>query len=72
LKDSGKPFSKKASMAKFCLEAAIKHTKAVQIYGGFGYVKGVKVERLMRDAKVIQKPNVWLLAAAFYGNINLI
>ena len=56
LKDSGKPFSKEASMAKlFCSEAAMKHTiKAVQIYGGYGYVKGVKVERLMRDAKVTE------------------
>ncbi|MEQ8200073.1 MAG: acyl-CoA dehydrogenase [Syntrophomonadaceae bacterium] len=56
LKDQGKPFTKEASMAKlFCAEAAMKHTiKAVQIHGGYGYVKGVKVERLMRDAKITE------------------
>jgi butyryl-CoA dehydrogenase len=33
-------------------EAAMRHTtKAVQIYGGYGYCKGAKVERLFRDAK---------------------
>jgi butyryl-CoA dehydrogenase len=33
----------------------MKHTvKAVQIHGGYGYVKGVKVERLMRDAKITE------------------
>jgi butyryl-CoA dehydrogenase len=56
LKDQGQPFTKEASMAKlFCSEAAMKHTvKAVQIHGGNGYVKGVKVERLMRDAKITE------------------
>jgi butyryl-CoA dehydrogenase len=56
LKDQGRPFTKEASMAKlFCAEAAMKHTvKAVQIHGGYGYVKGVKVERLMRDAKITE------------------
>ena len=56
LKDQGQPFTKEASMAKlFCAEAAMKHTvKAVQIHGGYGYVKGVKVERLMRDAKITE------------------
>lgn len=56
LKDLGQPFTKEASMAKlFCAEAAMKHTiKAVQIHGGNGYVKGVKVERLMRDAKITE------------------
>jgi butyryl-CoA dehydrogenase len=56
LKDQGAPFSKEASMAKlFAAEAAMKHTiKAVQIHGGYGYVKGAKVERLMRDAKITE------------------
>jgi len=56
LKDQGMPFTKEASMAKlFCAEAAMKHTvKAVQIHGGYGYIKGVKVERLMRDAKITE------------------
>jgi len=44
------------SMAKlFATEAAMKHTtQAVQIHGGYGYIKGVKVERLMRDAKIAE------------------
>lgn len=56
LKDRNQPFSKEASMAKlFAAEAAMKHTvKAVQIQGGYGYCKGAKVERLMRDAKITE------------------
>jgi len=56
LKDQGLPYSKEASMAKvFAAEAATKHTsKAVQIHGGYGYCKGFKVERLMRDAKITE------------------
>ncbi len=56
LKDQKQPFSKEASMAKlFAAEAAMKHTvKAVQIQGGYGYCKGAKVERLMRDAKITE------------------
>jgi butyryl-CoA dehydrogenase len=56
LKDQKKPFSKEASMAKlFGAEKAMEHTiKAVQIHGGYGYIKGQKVERLMRDAKITE------------------
>ena len=56
LSDQKKPFALEASMAKlFASEAAMKHTvKAVQIQGGYGYCKGAKVERLMRDAKVTE------------------
>jgi butyryl-CoA dehydrogenase len=56
LKDKNQPFGKEASMAKlFATEAAMKHTtQAVQIHGGYGYIKGVKVERLMRDAKIAE------------------
>jgi butyryl-CoA dehydrogenase len=56
LKDQKRPFGKEASMAKlFATEKAMKHTvKAVQIHGGYGYVKGAKVERLMRDAKIAE------------------
>ncbi|WP_286884069.1 acyl-CoA dehydrogenase family protein, partial [Sphingobacterium sp. UBA6893] len=36
-------------------EVAMKHTvEAVQIHGGYGYVKEYHVERLMRDAKITQ------------------
>ena len=56
LKDQNQPFSKEASMAKlFASEKAMHHTiKAVQIHGGYGYIKGAKVERLMRDAKITE------------------
>lgn len=56
LKDQGKPFSKEAAMAKlFAAECSMRHTiKAVQVHGGYGYVKGQKVERLMRDAKITE------------------
>ncbi len=56
LKDNNLPFGKEASMAKlFATEKAMKHTvKAVQIHGGYGYIKGAKVERLMRDAKIAE------------------
>lgn len=54
--DQGQPFTKEASMAKlFASEKAMHHTvKAVQIHGGYGYIKGQKVERLMRDAKITE------------------
>jgi butyryl-CoA dehydrogenase len=56
LKDEGKPFAKEAAMAKlFAAECAMRHTiKAVQVFGGYGYIKGQKVERLMRDAKITE------------------
>jgi butyryl-CoA dehydrogenase len=56
LLDRGQPFTKEASMAKlFASEKAMHHTvKAVQIHGGYGYIKGQKVERLMRDAKITE------------------
>ena len=43
-------------MAKlFASEIAMKHTvEAVQIHGGYGFVKEYHVERLMRDAKITQ------------------
>jgi butyryl-CoA dehydrogenase len=56
LKDNNLPFGKEAAMAKlFATEAAMRHTiKAVQIHGGYGYIEGTKVERLMRDAKIAE------------------
>jgi len=56
LKDMRKPFSKEAAMAKlYASETAMKHTvKAIQIHGGYGYMKDYKVERLMRDAKITE------------------
>jgi len=56
LKDTGMPYAKAASMAKlYASEVAMKVTvEAVQIHGGYGYVKEYHVERLMRDAKITQ------------------
>jgi alkylation response protein AidB-like acyl-CoA dehydrogenase len=56
LKDNGLPYGKASSMAKlFASETAMKTTvEAVQIHGGYGFVKEYHVERLMRDAKITQ------------------
>lgn len=56
LKDKGKRVSKQAAMAKlFCSEAAMWiATKAIQIFGGYGYVKDYPVERHFRDAKITE------------------
>jgi len=56
LKDHGQPYAEASSMAKvFASEVAMKTTiEAVQIHGGYGYVKEYHVERLMRDAKITQ------------------
>jgi butyryl-CoA dehydrogenase len=52
-KDQGLPFSKEASMAKlFASEAANRAAyHALQIHGGYGYIKEFKIERLYRDAR---------------------
>ena len=56
MKDMHVDFSTAAAMAKlFASEVAMKTTiEAVQIHGGYGYVKEYHVERLMRDAKITQ------------------
>ncbi len=56
LKDNGKDYTIASAMAKvFASEVAMKTTtEAVQIHGGYGYVKEYHVERLMRDAKITQ------------------
>jgi alkylation response protein AidB-like acyl-CoA dehydrogenase len=56
LKDNGQPYAQASSMAKlFASEVAMKTTiEAVQIHGGYGFVKEYHVERLMRDAKITQ------------------
>lgn len=55
-KDQGLPFTIDAAMAKlFATDTAMKvTTNAVQILGGSGYTKDFPVERLMREAKVLQ------------------
>jgi alkylation response protein AidB-like acyl-CoA dehydrogenase len=56
LKDNGQPYAQASSMAKlFASDVAMRVTvEAVQIHGGYGYVKEYHVERLMRDAKITQ------------------
>jgi len=56
LKDNKLPYSKEAAMAKvFASEAAMWiTTKAVQIFGGYGYTREYPVERMMRDAKITE------------------
>lgn len=55
-KDQGMDFTQSASMAKlFASETAMwVTTQAVQLHGGYGYVKEYHVERMMRDAKVTE------------------
>ena len=55
-KDKGEDYTESAAMAKvFASETAMwATTEAVQIHGGYGYVKEYHVERMMRDAKITQ------------------
>jgi butyryl-CoA dehydrogenase len=55
-KDNHLPYSKEAAMAKlFASETAMDvTTKAVQLYGGYGYTREYPVERMMRDAKITE------------------
>ncbi|MEX2103776.1 MAG: acyl-CoA dehydrogenase family protein, partial [Bacilli bacterium] len=56
LKDQGRPFTKEASMAKlFASEVGMKACdQAVQIHGGYGYMREYQVERFFRDAKLME------------------
>jgi len=56
LKDQGEPYGIMSAMAKqYCADIAMEvTTEAVQIHGGYGYVKEYHVERLMREAKLTQ------------------
>ena len=56
LKQTGKPFTTEAAIAKlFASQMAVRcATKAVQIHGGYGYIKDFKVERLYRDARILE------------------
>jgi butyryl-CoA dehydrogenase len=56
LKDTGRPFGAQAAMAKlWASEAAMKiTTDAVQVHGGYGFIKEYPVERHFRDAKITQ------------------
>lgn len=54
--DNGKSITKEAAMAKlFASETAMEVTiKAVQLHGGYGYMKDYPMERMMRDAKITE------------------
>lgn len=56
LKDAHKPFSQAAAMAKLhASETAVKCAlEAIQIHGGYGYMKDYPVERYLRDAKLLE------------------
>jgi len=56
LADQGKRNTKESSFAKaFAADLAMRAaTDAVQIFGGYGYMKDYPVEKLMRDAKLLQ------------------
>lgn len=56
LKDQGQPYGVASAMAKlYAADIAMEvTTEAVQIHGGYGYVKEYHVERLMREAKLTQ------------------
>lgn len=56
LKDQGRPFTKEAAMCKlYASEIAMEVAdEAIQIHGGYGYMKEYEVERYMRDAKLLE------------------
>ncbi len=56
LRDKGMPYSKEAAMAKlFASDLAVKATReAVQVHGGYGYIREYNVERFYRDAKITE------------------
>jgi butyryl-CoA dehydrogenase len=56
LKDGGKPYGPQSAMAKlFASETAMRvTTDAVQVHGGYGFIKEYQVERHFRDAKITQ------------------
>ena len=55
LRDEGRPFSREASQAKlFASEVAVRTAEdAVQIHGGYGYIKEYPVEKFWRDSKLL-------------------
>jgi len=56
LKDAGKPYFKEAAMAKlYSSKVAVENAlDAIQVHGGYGYVREYLVERYLRDAKITE------------------
>ncbi|PYS45731.1 MAG: acyl-CoA dehydrogenase, partial [Acidobacteria bacterium] len=54
MKDARKPFVKEAAMAKLYSSRAAERisSKAIELYGGYGFVKDYPVEKLWRDSKI--------------------
>ncbi len=54
LKDAGRPFVKEAAMAKLYSSRAAEHiaSKAIELFGGYGFVKDYPVEKFWRDSKI--------------------
>jgi alkylation response protein AidB-like acyl-CoA dehydrogenase len=54
LKDAGRPFVKEAAMAKLYSSRAAERisSKAIELYGGYGFVKDYPVEKFWRDSKI--------------------
>jgi alkylation response protein AidB-like acyl-CoA dehydrogenase len=54
LKETGRPFVKEAAMAKLASSRAAEHisSKAIELYGGYGFVKDYPVEKFWRDSKI--------------------
>ncbi|MBP9121444.1 MAG: acyl-CoA dehydrogenase, partial [Ignavibacterium sp.] len=56
LKDAGKPYFKEAAMAKlYASKVAVQNAlDAIQVHGGYGYVREYLVERYLRDSKITE------------------
>jgi alkylation response protein AidB-like acyl-CoA dehydrogenase len=56
LKDAGKPYIKEAAMAKlYASKVAVQNAlDAIQVHGGYGYVREYLVERYLRDSKITE------------------
>jgi len=56
LKDEGRPFKKEAAMAKLYASemSSFVTNKAIQVHGGYGYIRDYPVERMLRDAKLTE------------------
>jgi alkylation response protein AidB-like acyl-CoA dehydrogenase len=54
LKDAGQPFVKEAAMAKLYSSRAAERiaSRAIELYGGYGFVKDYPVEKFWRDSKI--------------------
>ena len=54
-KDSGKPYSQEAAMAKYyCGDLCNDVTyRALQLHGGYGFIKDYDIERMYRDARIV-------------------